>query len=238
MNCEAIQKKLYEAACLDHLPDDVKAHIAACASCRACRDDLVAMLGSLGEDSVLPDLPDGFELSLRRELSRAAPPAVKETASDKTGRLWRRTPLAAAVAMAAMLLVTLGVWTLWRHVAPGVSVSHQQLHVAVTSEQHVQDARFEVVLPPGVSVAPELIALESSQNVLKWRGELKPGHNELDLPLVRRGTGPATIRVSLTAGGRRVNATVGLAGLEAVRARSGRLTLAMRTRGPRREVVQ
>ena len=69
MHCREAQKRLLEAERLEgRLPESLEAHLHECATCSALRAQLSTLDEVIREQA--PELPDGFELSLRRRLKQ------------------------------------------------------------------------------------------------------------------------------------------------------------------------
>lgn len=146
-----------------------------------------------------PALPNGFELALRRRLvqeSRSMQPASKQR--------WVQR----ALAMAAALAVVLGGLLVWKltqaptqkgpapTVAPAIAmVSYHRLHVSVQNRAAVPEALFDVELPEGAALVGGLDNELGGGRVVRWRSDLLPGTNAIDLPIVLRQAQPAAVKV-------------------------------------------
>jgi hypothetical protein len=127
------------------------------------------------------------------------------------------------MALAASVLLVLSGVVIWRALVPGSTqepVSYHRLHLAVSAAQAHEGALFDIELPGGVELVPEAGVALRSAGSLRWKSDLLPGRNEIDLPLVVRGAGVAgPIHARLTVEGRTFRSEVVLEG------RGGRASL-------------
>jgi len=200
MKCTEVQSLLYmdpDGA----LPAAVQKHLGRCRPCQQVERDLRAMKGAL-RDVAPPALPSGFELDLRRRLAQE----VSATAAAPAPRSRSRW---VAFAMAATVLLVLGGLLLWRaRTAPTPdapmplpqavamqTVSYHRVSLAVHAAQAHAEALFDVELPESAKLAGGLGSELGDGRVVRWRSDLLPGVNEIDLPIVLRQETPAPVQL-------------------------------------------
>jgi anti-sigma factor RsiW len=195
MTCAEVQKLLHDEP--GHLPADATRHLQRCRSCQIVQQELL-LVKDLLRQAPPPALPDGFELALRRRLvqeSRAMRPVA---------RRW----VQAAVAMAAALAVVVGAMLVWKlrqaptekaptpTMMPTVAmVSYHRLHLSVQNRAALPEALFDVELPDGAALVGGLDNELGGGRVVRWRSDLLPGINAIDLPIVLRQAQPAAVKV-------------------------------------------
>ena len=211
-SCEDIQASLYGARLADEpLAPPVQAHVASCAACRACLDDLQAMASGL-RNLELPELPGGFELALRRRLVSASSELAQQPQVLVPRQRRRLVP--ALIAAAATVLVVAGALFAWQRLSARheAEPAYHRLHLSIRTQQHHPQALLQVQLPPQVSIVPQANALADAAGGLRWTSALEPGTNEIDLPLLSQGraSDPGRIVARLTVGGRTTTTTVEL----------------------------
>lgn len=208
MKCEELQEILYEDPRAAGLED----HLARCEPCRALQQDLLAMSGAFAEQD-RPALPSSFELSLRRRLteevssSHDTAPAAGEVSSQGRGSGWQ------LFAAAAAIILMIGGALLWHGGADRgetLMVQHHKLQLAVQATSHHPEARFQLELPPGVRAHQELEPLLGQGRTLRWVSVLKPGLNQILLPLIAEGAGTTRVRARLTVDGKTLTTEVEL----------------------------
>lgn len=200
MKCSEVQQLLHMELDAAEFPDAVRVHLERCQPCQQVQQDLLAMKAAL-QEAPPPALPMGFELELRRRLSQEA-----QGMQPQRARRTRWVP--AVVAMAATVLLVLGGLVLWRtggdkpgqpSVAPSAvamtTVSYHRIHLAVHAEQAHAEALFDVQLPGSASLAGGLQSELGDGQVVRWRSDILPGINEIDLPVVLRQETPKPVQV-------------------------------------------
>jgi hypothetical protein len=214
VGCDEVRRSL----CAAHhpgepLPAPLTLHLSGCEGCRAFRADLVLLDGAVHEQA--PELPEGFELSLRRRLTQAesalrqtppsGPEARMEAPAVQTGRPWART----AIATAALLLGAVGALLYAAHLqSPGEDqATCYRLRLTIQSARAYPEVLFDVDLPEGVRAHPELVEAIGAGQSLRWRSALPAGRSEIDLPLVARSTAE-TVRIQLRVGDEVLTRTV------------------------------
>jgi hypothetical protein len=165
------------------LPPALEQHLAQCPRCRSLRSQLALLDGVAREQQ--PELPQGFELALRRRLeahAREQPATQRDEGTRAPTRHRRRLALAAAalvlVAAAALL------WRATQRRDDGAAPSYHRLRLAIRSAADHPDALFSVELPDGVRALPGAAGLSRDGQRLRWRSAIHRGQNELDLPLL------------------------------------------------------
>ena len=169
--CRDVQWRLLAALrpgdVLDAAPE---AHLRECARCQAIRAQLLVVDEAVHEAA--PELPAGFELSLRRRL-REHRPAVGSPKADEpqpaAAPPQRRSRTPIVLAAAAMVLVAAGVVTLaarWQ--GDGGKATFHRLHLAVEATQDCGEVLFDVELPEGVKPLPGLPESIGRDRSLKW----------------------------------------------------------------------
>jgi hypothetical protein len=212
MRCAEVQKLLNEEPQPGsvQLPE-VEAHLEQCPDCRAIRQELVGLRAVL-RTLQPPALPEGFDLELRRRLVAESKQQQRD-ASRRASR-WSLSRREKVMALAASVLLVLSGVVIWRALVPGSTqepVSYHRLHLAVSAAQIHEGALFDIELPGGVELVPEAGVALRSAGTLRWKSDLLPGRNEIDLPLVVRGTGvPGPIHARLTVEGRTFRSEVDL----------------------------
>jgi hypothetical protein len=201
MKCTEVQSLLYMEPD-GELPGAVQKHLGRCQPCQQVQRDLRAMRGAL-RDVAPPALPSGFELDLRRRL------AQEVNASTATTPAPRSRHRLVAFAMAATVLLVLAGLLLWRaRTAPSPdapmplpqavamqTVSYHRVSLAVHAAQAHAEALFDVELPGSAKLAGGLGSELGDGRVVRWRSDLLPGVNEIDLPIVLRQETPAPVQV-------------------------------------------
>jgi hypothetical protein len=209
MTCIDIQRQLHEVQQLEaELSAEVEDHLSRCTDCQKVRQDLLALRGAL-QVMPPPALPNGFELSLRRSLAQAA--TEREHGRPARGR--GKTLVAAVAALAAMVVVVLGVslWLARQPAAPSAELAHYQLQLSIVSPQDHARALVDIELPEGVRAEPSVARLLGGDGQLRWQSELGAGTNEIDLPLTAPQGSTSEVKVRLTVAGRTVTSSVSLA---------------------------
>jgi hypothetical protein len=211
--CADVQRLLLEALRPgDSLDAAAEAHLQACARCRGLRDQLLVVDDAAHEAA--PELPAGFELSLRRRLREhrpgrgAAPAANDRQPATVVPPRRSRTPF--ILAAAALVLVAAGVVTLAARWQGGGKPTFHRLHLAIQATQDCDEVMFDVDLPEGVRPLPGLPESIGRDRSLQWQSPLRAGANEFDLPLLaqhRRGE----VQVRLRMGEKTWTGTVSLA---------------------------
>jgi hypothetical protein len=212
--CRDVQRLLLEALSPGDLLDGVaEAHLEQCARCRALRAQLQLVDGVTREQA--PELPAGFELSLRRRLrehrAMTTPGQRADEQQPAAGGTRRRSRAPIVLAAAAVVLVAAGVVTLAARWQGGTGkVTFHRLHLAVQATQDCEEMLFDVELPEGVKPLPGLPEAIGRDRSLRWRSPLRAGANDFDLPLLaqhRRGE----VQVRLRLGDKTWTSTVSLA---------------------------
>jgi hypothetical protein len=213
MTCANIQERLHADQEQAQSDPAVCTHLEQCDDCRQVADELSAISSAL-KATPLPSLPEGFELTLRRRLrdeaTQSAPTAQRiESPMSKAGASRMRVvALAAAITLAVIgggLLVRVIKQTPQTQVAP----TYRKLVLSVRSDK-AHDAQFRLKLPEGTKLAGKLAALYGDSTAA-FRARLKPGKNEIAVPLVSRGQAPnARIEAELVVGGQRLRETIRL----------------------------
>jgi hypothetical protein len=192
---------LHEELDPSHPGPDLVTHLASCSECQQVQGKLVAMREAMRQVP-LPSLPDGFELALRRELTREAVELDREAASRRRARRPSRAPLVMSAA-AALLLVLSGILIWFATRAPEESApGYHRLRLSIRAVQDHPDALLDVDLPAGVRLAPRAVTALGSDRSLRWRSHLRQGVNTFDLPLVVDKQPSAEIRARLIVAGR------------------------------------
>jgi hypothetical protein len=217
MNCRESQRLLYEA--LDPGAPERHAglaeHLSACLTCRNLQRDL-QLIRQNAQLHVEAPLADGFELALRRRLteleqrsgdseSSKSGPAYKS--SSKRKRLPRRAVAAILAVAASAALFWIGTSLITSGDGDQRSSSYHRLSVAVEAFREVPNALFEVELPDGVRVAPQVRGLLGHGNRLRWESRLRPGINSFEIPL-HSTRSDVKIRAHVAARGQSSSATV------------------------------
>lgn len=204
MKCAEVQSLLYMEPD-GELPGAVQKHLGRCHPCQQVQRDLRAMKGAL-RDVAPPALPSGFELDLRRRLAQEVNATAGTAALTPAPRSRHRW---VAFAMAATVLLVLGGLLLWRaRTAPAPdapmplpqavamqTVSYHRVSLAVHAAQAHAEALFDVELPGSAKLAGGLESELGDGRVVRWRSDLLPGVNEIDLPIVLRQETPAPVEV-------------------------------------------
>lgn len=222
--CEELRQRLLEAHDVgDSLPVELEAHLEACDECQIFRSQLLLLDNATRAQA--PELPEGFQLSLRRRLNEKA-----GRGSSRKG--WLR-PLAAAAAIAVVVgaVVLAGRWSTDSERRP----TYHRLQLSIQSTRDLEEVLFDVDLPRDVRpLSATSQALGAGQH-LRWRSAVRRGTNELELPLVARTT-TGSVRVRLTAGGQTWTKTVEIGpGAPSAGGRSGGLQLAWMIASPEDE---
>ncbi len=203
MRCEELQEILFE----DPRAEGQEVHLEQCAACRVLQQDLLAMSAALG-DRAQPTLPEGFALSLRRQLTRAAtsPGSAAEEAIPRLDegprRRWGERALLAA---AAAVILLVGGTLILRSSGPDRQtppIQHYKLQLSVHATTHHPEAEFQLILPRHVQPQPGLASIMSHEGSLRWVSALRPGENQIAIPLTHQGTTPARVRAQLTVDGK------------------------------------
>ncbi len=152
MNCRDFQDEL-ALWFGSELPDDLQAHIQACAECRACRDQLSELRAAMPEDWEFYPSPGESE-RLSADVMQSLPVRSRAGVSRPLGRrltetisgLLRPRPLGAAVV--SVLLLVAGLW--WIALTPdvttvGSSASVAELWSDVFSEPELYEPEAETV---------------------------------------------------------------------------------------------
>lgn len=200
MSCAEVQQQLREAAQpAEELSGSAGSHLLECSTCQSYQQELT-VLGGVLRGMAPPELPDGFELGLRRRLLAEA--KQKRAAAAPRPRL-------RLVAAAAVLLLVLSGGVIWWSLSSGpAEVSYHRIHLA-TKTMTPQEALFDLRLPDGVEVAPGVQEVFGRGRVVRWRADLRPGLNSFDLPVQVHGVaGPLHAEVRI--GGRTLRATIHL----------------------------
>lgn len=193
----------------DALPDELEQHLAGCRACQVFRAQL-SSLDALTRAQA-PELPAAFELDLRRRLREVDSQSEARQQLDRATTTARRRPLRLVLAVAAMALLTVGVWAAirWTSGSPAVQPTYHRLRLSIQSAQDYGEVLFDVQLPDGVRLLPTTGAVLGRGKSLAWRSPVRGGRNSFDLPLVARGA-TGTVRVRLQAGTRVWHGTVPL----------------------------
>lgn len=221
MQCVEVQKLLNEEPQPGsvQLPE-VEAHLEQCPDCRSIRQELVGLRAVLR--TLQPAaLPEGFDLKLRRRL--VAESKQQQRVGKKASSRWSLSRREKLMALAASVLLVLSGVVIWRALVPGSvqeePVSYHRLHLAISAVQAHEGALFDIALPGGVELVPEAGAALRAAGTLRWKSDLLPGRNEIDLPLMVRGGVTGPIHARLTVEGRTFSSEV------ALEARGGRASL-------------
>lgn len=155
-------------------------HIAACATCAARQAEAIQLQEAL---AVLP-APALSEAFATRAFAaaRAAHPAAVATAVASTRRTANRW--SGAFAMAATLVLTLGILNSREPLPEIQAVADQPVRLVFRSESAVSDVTIELNLPEGVELAGY-----PGQRTLVWQSDLQAGSNLLELPVRVNGAG-------------------------------------------------
>jgi anti-sigma factor RsiW len=209
--CKETQAFLHQAELDQALPEEVQAHLASCPACAACREDLRLMATQM-RGLEPPQLPDGFELSLRRQLMGAA--GEKQQSQRPSRHTARRKVMPLVFAAAATVLIAFGGLAIWkRYSAPAsVTPTYHKLHLSVHATERHDDVVFAVRLPADVALSAGLDGLAAADGTIRWRSVLQPGVNAIDLPLVATlsADGAKQIQAQVTVKGRTTTRTVAI----------------------------
>jgi hypothetical protein len=201
MGCSEVQQHLLQALHPEEAGSPaLRQHLASCPPCQIFRSQLL-LLDDLARQQA-PELPEGFELSLRRRLNESArgdstmKPASDEAAAAALAK--RGTGIRVAAA-AAVLVLVFGVGALvasrWFK-AGEEKLTYHQLHLSIRAQKEYNEVFFNVTLPEGIRPLPNTVEALGQRNLL-WQSALRRGFNELDLPLVSSRTeGRVIVRVS------------------------------------------
>jgi hypothetical protein len=217
MKCDEARHELHQAARPEQgISAALDKHLRSCAGCQAVREELIQLREGLRQLPA-PPVPEGFELALRRRLKSEADDLQRAGANQAGGQVkgtartsWTRRLL--PIAAAASVLLLLGALTSFsilrlRAQDSGSTGQAFALHLSVEAAEEQRDALFDVQLPPGIRLTPVAArAVPGSGPTVRWRSHLRPGRNEIDLPLLVEG--PGALRVALRAGGRSLATTV------------------------------
>jgi hypothetical protein len=215
MSCADTQRELHEARPIGMVTTvAAREHLAGCRACQQVQQELFLLGGALRSQPA-PDLPPGFALSLRRRLAEE-PALSAETPRSRSAPRSRRRWIYASCAAAAVLLLALGSVLLYQtrtgsSVGDRAALGYHRLHLSVSARQSHPEALFDVTLPEGVRLDPAAGAALGEGQVLRWRSALRPGLNEVDLPLVARQL-PARVEARITVSGKSVSRAVVIAG--------------------------
>lgn len=203
MNCDDTQKRLddfLDGTLNDATRSGMQAHLDRCDDCRSKLAQARALQSALKAWPVPPP-SRGFE---DRVLRRAI--------STGRGHVGRRRSGVVAMAMAASLIVGIGIGLqLDRHDPDGIAA--QQVAIALQERETVQlvfrsdtavsDVTFSVVLPEGV----EFDGFPGRREIA-WQGSLESGANLLSLPLIARKVTRGELRARIQQGGQSKTFTV------------------------------
>ena len=201
MKCAEVQDLLHMEPDARELPPSVCAHLDRCRTCQQVRQDLLVMKDALQEIPP-PGLPASFELQLRRRLSQEL--QGSNQVQQRAPRV-RWVPM--TLALAATVLLVLGGVLLWRvgvgtpdapAGAPSVAmttVSYHKVQLAVHAQLAHAEALFDVELPECAALAGGLESELGDGRVVRWRSDILPGVNEIDLPIVVRQETPQPVQV-------------------------------------------
>jgi hypothetical protein len=211
--CSEVQNHLLHAHHpADALPTELGSHLEACEACRTFRTQLVGLDAAVLQQA--PELPDGFELALRRRLKNVAhssaaaeTPRLEAPVADKVAHARRRT-LWFALSAAAVVLVVAGSLLLLSRWPHSEAETYHRLRLSIESTRNYDAVLFTVDLPPGVRLLPA--TGEALGPGRTWQSPLRRGINEIDLPLAARQT-DGVVRVHLRVGAKIVTRSVGFA---------------------------
>lgn len=201
MQCNEIKIFLYEAKNPEApLPREIEDHLSNCPTCKAFRQDLIAIYHGLSSMPP-PTLPEGFSFSLKRKLQDAA---KNKKSPDNVDRglvfNWKKK-----FAIAASFLLLLGISLIWgiphfksSNTIP--SVAYYQFKILVKTAEPVSPAKVDIALSKDVELLPEAGLNLDTDRILRLESPLQKGQNEISLPLLVR-TFPSEIETHLTVGG-------------------------------------
>jgi hypothetical protein len=111
MNCQTVQNKILALPDPRHVPDALRAHVNACAGCRAWAD-LAGRLEGLVAQLSVPAGPADKKAALIAKLRTQ--PATVEVATERpaTFRTWVKQNAALVGGLAAAVLVAVGAWAM------------------------------------------------------------------------------------------------------------------------------
>jgi hypothetical protein len=207
MSCADIQRRLHDEPQLGRTEEAIAEHLADCAACRGVFEQLAA-IGPALKAAPLPELPAGFEFALRRRLAEEARSSTIRPAQERRqgGTTLRWLALAATLAA-----VVIGGALVWRAAGPQRdATTYHQLALTVRAEAALPQARFEVFLPEGFSVMPELASTLGAGRHLSWSSDVARGSTRFALPLksmIRKGD---VVRVRISVGGRSIERQIPL----------------------------
>jgi len=204
LSCAEVERQLLEALHPDQPEAALSRHLDQCSRCQKLRAQLLLLDGAVREQT--PELPQGFELAVRRRLQQSEAAAAGRTGGRALPAGWRRLALAAA---ALVLCTTAALWVATR-MQRDDALTYHRLRLAVHSSEEHPEVLFDVDLPEGVRPLSGTAELLGRGRTLHWRAPLHRGLNELDLPLsAARADGQVHVR--LRAGARVWTSTVAFA---------------------------
>jgi len=226
VSCALVEQQLLEARHPGDPPPPAFAnHLEGCPRCQRFRAQIL-LLDDLAREQA-PELPQGFQLSLRRRLEQTAKSKKEISRIDEARPISRRvasprrilplgarfaSPRLVLLAAAAIVLVCAGaLWVASRWKAQGEPLSYHRLRLAIQSTVEHQEVLFDVALPEGVRTLPATAGVLGQSGRLQWRSAVRSGVSEMDLPLVARRL-DGRVRVRLTAGRKVWTGSIGFDG--------------------------
>lgn len=198
MNCSDIERLLDTRLDAELNPaEEAKfdEHLDTCADCRArwaFALDLHGQLATLPAPAPL----SGFETRVlsRAWSSAARPPRARLIAAYP--RLGRSAGWAAA--LAASLLIAIGLWAPHEPVPEVVAPTGEPLRLVFRSDTELRGVTIELDLPAGTALRGY-----PGQREIAWQSDLVPGTNVLELPIEVSGAGGLLVATITHDGARR-----------------------------------
>ncbi len=194
MECQQIRQFLDDAldgTLPDTLQHAVQQHLKHCGPCHARFNEHAAVCAAL-QDWQAPLPPPGFQDRVLR-------------AARERNRRWPVSQQLIGLAMAASLVVGIGMGLMLAPAGTGQQDGLQTVAMAVGQAQNVnlafESARelHDVTLTLSLPADVEVVGYPG-QRTLSWRTHLKAGKNQLTLPLIARDGAGGPLAASLTLG--------------------------------------